>query len=244
MNYIEEMRNVILFQISPTSDYIYLRQRFFHKIIIERWNVALFRKCLYHTLTDIVKSSVLVRNSVPFHHWMTVVIDGIDNPQTSQLRAQICEANTGTTATDCFFIPIFFDLITKDLHVILNRRLNTNIPCNRIETSFNNRYLNPMHECTWRCLYDNNLTFFSCEYDDFILYVKEQTLELRSVNVFKEIMERPIGKAFDTTAVLRRMASPYYYVLPHQDEQEYAILEADRTDSDYEIELRSPDYMA
>ncbi|GFS65576.1 uncharacterized protein TNIN_247961 [Trichonephila inaurata madagascariensis] len=244
MNYIEEMRNMILFQISPTNDYIYLRQRFVHKIIIERWDVALFRKCLYHTLTDIVKSSVLVHNSVPFYHWMTIVIDRIDNPQTGQMRSQRREGNTGNTATDQFLMPTFFDLMTNNLLLFLNRRLNTNIPCNRIETSSNNRYLNPMHECTWRRLYDNNLSFFFCEYDDFILYVKEQTLESRPANVFKEIMERQIGKVLNTTAVLRRIASPYYYVLPHQDEQEYATLEADRMVSDYEIELSSPAYMA
>ncbi|GFY47199.1 uncharacterized protein TNIN_356371 [Trichonephila inaurata madagascariensis] len=105
--------------------------------------------------------------------------------------------------------------MTNDLLLFLNRRINTNIPYSILETTSNNRYLNPMHESTWRRLYDSNTTFSFCEYDDFILYVKEQTLGSRPVNVFKEIMKRQMGKPFDTTAVLRRIASPYYYVLPH-----------------------------
>ncbi|GFS65577.1 uncharacterized protein TNIN_247971 [Trichonephila inaurata madagascariensis] len=242
MKYITKMRNMILFQISPTNDYSQLEQKFLHKIVMERRDIALFQKCLYHTLSETMKSPVLVRNFAPFFHWTTIIIDRVDN-SSRQFRTEVCGRNTGIAATDQFLMPTFFDVMTNNLLLFLNRRLNTNIPCNRIETSFNNRYLNPMHECTWRRLYDNNLSFFFCEYDDFILYVKEQTLESRPANVFKEIMERQIGKVLNTTAVLRRIASPYYYVLPHQDEQECSFFETNRRNRHYYFGRRSPDYM-
>ncbi|GFQ70783.1 hypothetical protein TNCT_600002 [Trichonephila clavata] len=57
-------------------------------------------------------------------------------------------------------------------------------------------------------------------------------------------MERQIGKTFNAAAVLRRIASPYYYVLPHQDEQEYAALKAYRRTRHYRIELNSPYHMS
>ncbi|GFQ70772.1 uncharacterized protein TNCT_599981 [Trichonephila clavata] len=190
-----------------------------------------------------MKFSVLVHNSTPFRNWTTVTIDSVNNPRKGPIRAQTCGRNIGITATDRFLVSSFRDLMLNDWVPFLNRRLNSNILCNIFETSSsNNKHLNPMHESTWRRLYNCNTTFFFCEYDDFILYVKEQTLEPRPINVFKEIMERQIGKAFNTTAVLRRIASPYYYVLPHQDEQEYATLEADRRSRHYRIEINSPDY--
>ncbi|GFW08655.1 uncharacterized protein TNCV_2776761 [Trichonephila clavipes] len=236
MKYITEMRNMILFQISPTSDYRNLAKKFLHKTIMERRNVALFQKCLNHAFTEVMKSSVLVHYSAPFRHWTTVIIDSVDNPQTNQRTAQTCGRDSGITAMEQFLVPAFRDLMTDEWRLFLNRRINANVSCSK--------YRNPIHESTWRRLYDSKVAFFFCEHDDFILYVKEQTLESRSVNVFKEIMERQIGKTFSTTAILRRTASPYYYVLPHQNEQEYAILEATRTNSGYQIEFRSPDYMA
>ncbi|GFQ70792.1 uncharacterized protein TNCT_600011 [Trichonephila clavata] len=242
MKYITKMRNMILFQISPTKDFRYLEQKFLHRIIIERKNMALFQKCLYHAFTEAMKSLVLVHNSAPFHHWTTIVIDRVDN-SSCQLRTQTCGRNIGISVTNRFLMPTFFDVTTNNLLLFLNRRINTNIPCNIMETSSDNRHLNPMHESTWRRLYDSHTTFFFCEIGDFILYVKEQTLESRPVNVFKEIMERQIGKIFNTTAVLRRIASPYYYVLPHQDEQEYVPLETNGMNRHY-FGRRSPDYMA
>ncbi|GFS65578.1 uncharacterized protein TNIN_247981 [Trichonephila inaurata madagascariensis] len=243
MKYITVMRNRIMFQISSAKDSRYLSQRFLHKIIMERRNLALFQKCLSHALSEIMKSSVLDFNSGPIRHWTTVIADDVDNP-SGQLRAEIGGRSIGITAMDQVLVPSFRDLMTNDWFLFLNRRLNMNIPCNRIEHTPCTRYLNPMHETTWRRLYDDNITFFFYEYDDFILYVKEQTLESKPVNMFKEIMERQIGKTFNTTAVLGRIASPYYYVLPHQDEQEYATLKAYRRTRHYRIEQNSPYHMA
>ncbi|GFW47729.1 uncharacterized protein TNCV_2829191 [Trichonephila clavipes] len=209
---------------------------------MERKDIALFQKCLYHTLSEAMKSSVLVRNFAPFRHWTTIIIDRVDN-SSCQLRTETCGRNTGITATDRFLMPTFLDVMTNKLLLFLNRRINTNIPCNIMETSSVKRYLNPLHESTWRRLYDSNTTFFFYDYKDFILYIKEQTLESKPVNVFKEIMERQIGKTFNTTAVLKRIASPYYYVLPHQDEQEYSSFQT-KVNRHYYFGRRSSDYMA
>ncbi|GFR18572.1 uncharacterized protein TNCT_313261 [Trichonephila clavata] len=243
MHYITRMRNMILFQISPVKDYSRLAKKFHHQIILERRNVALIQDCLKHAFSKVMKTSVLVHNSEPFRDWTTVIIDSVDNLQTGQMTAQTGGGNIGIAANDRFLVPTFLDLMTNDLLLFLNRRINTNIPRNILETTLNNRHLNPMHESTWRRLYDSNTTFFFCKYNDFILYVKEQTLESRPVNIFKEIMERQMGKAFDTTAILGKIASPYYYVLPHQDEQTYAIMELDRINRHYFIERRSSNYM-
>ncbi|GFR27307.1 uncharacterized protein TNCT_83221 [Trichonephila clavata] len=86
---------------------------------------------------------------------------------------------------------------------------------------------NPVHESTWRRLYDANNTLFNCENIDFDMYVREQTINLRPVNVLKEIIKREIGSSFKKLEVLKIIASPYYYILPHQNEEEYAEFEKD-----------------
>ncbi|GFV46184.1 uncharacterized protein TNCV_4664251 [Trichonephila clavipes] len=72
---------------------------------------------------------------------------------------------------------------------------------------------------TWRRAYDANLTFFFCEYKDFALYVIEQKWYKKPINVFKTILEREIGICFNQNSVLKTIASPYFYILPYQDER-------------------------
>ncbi|GFQ70778.1 uncharacterized protein TNCT_599991 [Trichonephila clavata] len=159
MKYITVMRNRILFQISSTNDSRSLNQRFFHKIIMERRNLPMFQKCLSHAISEIMKSSVLEYNSGPICHWTTVITDDVDNP-SRQLRAQIGGRNIGIAAMDQVLVPSFRDLMTNNWLPFLNRRFSMNIPCNRTEHSPCSRYLNPMHESTWRRLYDDNISFF------------------------------------------------------------------------------------
>lgn len=246
MGYITRMRNMILFQISCRNDYRHLEQKFLQRIILEKRNVTLFRECLRHSFSEIMKYSVFVHNPDPFRFWTTIIID---NPQTTnddQMRAVTDGRSTETKGTDRFLVPTFRDLVTNDRILYLNRsfrRLNTNFLLNLPGPS-NVDYCDPTQESTWRRLYDSNITFFFCKYEDFILYVKEQICEFRPVNVFREIMQRQIGSCFRNKAVLRSVASPYYYVLPYQDEQKYATLTRNRILSHYRIERNSPSHMA
>ncbi|GFS87213.1 uncharacterized protein NPIL_597831 [Nephila pilipes] len=62
---------------------------------------------------------------------------------------------------------------------------------------------------------------------DIAAYIKEKTNSNKSVNVFKKIMKRELGDSISEYKVLESIASPYYYELPHQNEEEYATFRAE-----------------
>lgn len=240
MIYITKMRNLILFQI-PSEDYSYLNNKFHQHFTLFRKESGLFYMCLYSALSDVEKSHVPVHNFEPFRHWRTITIDNDGHPLTqNQDRDEGVLAETMpvdhflvATATNLSNSYCFENRDDSYWNFVMNNMLNLsgNFPLNN--------YFIPMQEFTWRRLYDANHTLFSCEYHDFTVYFKKETPRQKPVKVFKEIMGRQIGNTFKEKAVLQTIASPYYYILPHQDETEYSNFEADHQIIPHRLDYRA-----
>ncbi|GFV46181.1 uncharacterized protein TNCV_4664221 [Trichonephila clavipes] len=225
MSYITKMRNSMLFQISNSEEFQYLDNKFCQEFVIHTRSIPIFRMCYSHAFFQVVKSHVLVHNYEPFRQWDRIVIDNDGYPKTengSVLKVKrsknieaICKdkflvADNGLASPsipDWNFYPYYKGIITG---------MQSNI----FEQFYADSFL-LRHESTWRRVYDSNLTFFSCEYNDFSLYVIEQKCDKTPINVFKTILEREIGIYFSQKSVLKTIASPYYYILPYQDERKF-----------------------
>ncbi|GFY78884.1 uncharacterized protein TNIN_217821 [Trichonephila inaurata madagascariensis] len=227
MSYITKMRNLILFQISSPEEFQYLDGRFYHQFWIHNRCFPIFRMCYSHAFFQVAKSHVLVHNHEPFRHWDTIIIDNDGQPKTKnghEMKAingsnintmpikKFLIANNGLASTSFprwNFYPYYKGIITSIQSNVFEQFYTTDSSILR-------------HESIWRRVYDANLTFFFCEYNDFSLYVLEQKRHKTPINVFKTILERQNGICFNEKSVLKTIASPYYYILPYQDERKYA----------------------
>ncbi|GFQ98645.1 uncharacterized protein TNCT_398801 [Trichonephila clavata] len=226
MSYITKMRNLILFQISSPEEFQYLDGWFYHKFWILTRSLPIFRMCFSHAFNQVAKSHVLVHNYEPFRHWDTIIIDNDGLPKTKNGLDLKAEASTNikTMPIDRFLV------VNNGLASTFFLRWNFYPYYKGIITSiqpsvFEQFYNNPSilkHESTWSRIYDASMTFFFCDYNDFSLYVIEQKLHKTPINVLKTIQEREIGICFNQKSVLKTIASPYYYILPYQDERKYA----------------------
>ncbi|GFT60577.1 uncharacterized protein NPIL_371401, partial [Nephila pilipes] len=88
--------------------------------------------------------------------------------------------------------------------------------------------LNLLHESAWRRVYSDNKMFYLFEKIYISSYLRDQFQRNRPVNILKQIMKRERSALFNQFEILKLIASPYYYVLPHQDEQKYAEILADK----------------
>lgn len=232
MLYITKMRNLILFQI-PCEDYQYFKYKFQHRITFDQRKGSLLFRCLNQTFSVVAKSHVPVHNVESLRHWRSTTVDNdslLLSPNLDRNDARKENINDENMPRDQVLITTVTDLFGEIFWGYKNgrnQRYVAKIPLGVYESHSKND-LNPMHESTWRRLYDANKTLFTCGLDDVVQYIKELKQKLRPVNVFKGIMKREIGSAFKEPRVLRTIASPYYYFLPHQDEREYAKFETNR----------------
>ncbi|GFW41108.1 hypothetical protein TNCV_415171 [Trichonephila clavipes] len=109
------------------------------------------------------------------------------------------------------------------------RQLFCNTPLVKLTSKYAAGNLNPMYESTWRRLYANPCTVLCIRDEDIIHYIKEQTQEEKEAHVFKKLIERQTGESFNIFHILKSIALPYYYILPHVNELTFR----DLTDHDY-----------
>ncbi|GFY44111.1 uncharacterized protein TNIN_274401 [Trichonephila inaurata madagascariensis] len=220
------MRNLILFQVSSSEEFQYLDGRFHQEFWVQNRSLPIFRMCYSHAFFQVVKSHVLVQNYEPFHHWDMVVLDNDGHPWIRNGRYLKVEAEDNVEAIpkDRFLVadnglasPYFPDWNFYPYY----KGIITDIESNIFEQFYADSFF-LRHETIWRRVYDANKIFFFCEYNDFSLYVIEQKWDKTPINVFKTILERQIGMCFNQISVLKTIASPYYYILPHQSERKCA----------------------
>ncbi|GFY47865.1 uncharacterized protein TNIN_93951 [Trichonephila inaurata madagascariensis] len=226
------MRNLILFQISNREDFKYFNKAFHHQFRMKRECFDTFSICFTEAFNQVAKSHVLVHNYEPFCNWNIIIVDDDGHPQTQD--EDYLAAKTGKKfkrgPTDKYLVATCNDDLVIDPFPncpfkILSIRTNTSYQLSSLIPICTNSSFDVMHEFTWRRVYDANSTFFFCEDNDFSHYIWEQIRKRRPINVFKTIKGREIGNHFDQKLVLKTIASPYYYILPHQDEEEFAEYE-------------------
>ncbi|GFT74583.1 uncharacterized protein NPIL_480881 [Nephila pilipes] len=229
------MRNAIKFQIASEEDCNCFLETFHHQILYKRNEITELRICLDYALSKVVKSHVLLHNSEPFHQWGTITIDneGFYQIRSEDQRiAEISKKTAENESVDRFLVPNFrleYDNVLKD-------RWPTLISGERpfFEDAFlhnfrltciaNHHYL-PL-EFTWKRVYSNDVPLVLFDKVYLAAYLDDQIQNSRSVNVFKQIVNREINeKFFNQFEILRTIASPYYFVLPYQDLQTYAHIE-------------------
>ncbi|GFQ78328.1 uncharacterized protein TNCT_241721 [Trichonephila clavata] len=230
MSYITRMRNVIKFQTANNEEYEYFKKfSFYNELIFQEKHEALFKVCLSHALEKVVNSRELVHNVEPFLQWSVIRV-GIKD--TAEAQNPVIWEQDHTDIGCIHFLASFFN--NSEQQEFLNWQepynsretpLFTNIHLDDLEI-LKDDYLDCLHKSTWRHVYDNNVSLFSCLDKDIAAYVKEQTKISKPINVFKQIINRELGEHFNQFEVLESIASPYYYVLPHQNESEYSEFES------------------
>ncbi|GFR15574.1 uncharacterized protein TNCT_220891 [Trichonephila clavata] len=191
----------------------------------------IFRTCFIEAFCQVVKSHVLVHNYEPFRNWKIIIVDDDGNPQTQDddLTAK-SNKKIKTIPRDKFLVATCSDDLVIDPFPnapfkILSIRKNTSNQSSSFVPQCTNSSFDVMREFTWRRAYDANSTFFICEDEDFSHYIWDQKRKRKPISVFKTIKGREIGNYFDQKLVLKTIASPYYYILPHQDEKMFAEYE-------------------
>ncbi|GFQ91796.1 uncharacterized protein TNCT_55811 [Trichonephila clavata] len=224
--YITEMRNLILFQI-PVADYSYLNYKFHHRFRLDKRKTLLYHMCLHYAFSNVLKYHFPVHNFEPFRHWWIETINNTGYPLKQNEGEETVNTEHFLVAKAIFYDKISFaeDWTNSDWGIVVAEMLCI------IETCCSNYYLNPMREFTWRRLYSPNSTLFSCDSNDFAFYAREQRLQQVPVKILKEITKRQIGGSFKLKEVLKTIASPYYYIFPHQDENEHSDFETNTVPS-------------
>ncbi|GFS67485.1 uncharacterized protein NPIL_154131 [Nephila pilipes] len=249
MSYITKMRNAIQFQIFEDNQHFLVLKyfAFSHNLLCHERQMFMLQALLNRSLTEVVKSHVLVKNFLTFINWKRVCIDGDGfqirqkaHQQKEQVfrRDEYASKNHYLVATfDKLLWYYFFD----DWHTwdTLNRSLFTTNSLERMETE-SSVIDETLREFTWRRVYGDNNCLFSCLNEDCVIYERENERGIRSVNIFKQIMGREIGELFNHIKILKSIASPFYYILPHQNEREYAVF---KEDEDWCYRNRSSSYV-
>ncbi|GFS67487.1 uncharacterized protein NPIL_154141 [Nephila pilipes] len=234
MLYITRMRNIIQFQFEIEEDYEKLNDYpFQHDIACVLTERSKLEICLRYALSNVVKSHVLVHNYTPFRQWRTINFDNDifqEGQNRDEPREEICKVTYEYATEERFLMPGFKTFLRFSFFKgwrlwNLLWRLFSATQLNNLQINKSVDYLNSMQKSTWRRVYANNNTYFSTSEADIAAYVKEQSQGKRQVNVFNGIIKRERGEFFNHFRVLETIASPYYYVLPHQNEEEYSQID-------------------
>ncbi|GFY49929.1 uncharacterized protein TNIN_150752 [Trichonephila inaurata madagascariensis] len=203
MSCITKMRNLILFQISSREEFEHLDNIYYHQFWIERIHVPIFHICFAHAFSQVVKR----------HD------DGHPQTRNGEQRADR-DRNIGRTSIDRFLVAT--NDLDEDYYYLSNKDTLSSIEPSDYEEFYKSKFFDVTREFTLRRVFDANYTYFFCEPFDFYLYLKDQIQKSRPVSVLKTILERQIGISFNQKLLLETIILPYYYILPHQDEEEYA----------------------
>ncbi|GFQ98604.1 uncharacterized protein TNCT_196581 [Trichonephila clavata] len=237
MAYITRMRNVIKFQIAGNKEYEYFKnKKFYNGLSYQEIHEELLEICLPHALTKVVKAHVAVHNFEPFRPWAIINVDvnGFPGSQNSVIwRQNLNPRPIEFVERNLFLVAAFSNFHLEDFYddwstyYPRERRLFTGLRVHLgSQQTTGEEYINSSRKSTWRRVYDKNVSLFSCSDQDIAAYEKEQTKINKPINVFKKIIRREVGERFDQFEVLESIASPYYYILPHQNEKEYNEFES------------------
>ncbi|GFT24763.1 uncharacterized protein NPIL_215041 [Nephila pilipes] len=246
--YITRMRNIIEFQIEELREK--RQHRSFRQMVIHLYPPIL--SILDYACEQIVLAHVQVHKNKEhlFQNWELITVDqngfrGLNrSPQTVTVRSP-------APPTNRYLVTEFSNLVTRTFHrypllhptfdipfytapLLHTLRID---PQENGDESSNERdaMMNPTRELYWKRVYDESWLYFHEPHAiDINFYLKEQALRRSPVNVFTRIMRREDGDPFDPRAILRKIAAPYYYVLPHRDEQKHEQFISDLRDLDIE----------
>ncbi|GFY72667.1 uncharacterized protein TNIN_366431 [Trichonephila inaurata madagascariensis] len=236
LEYIAIMRSLIECQLEYEDTYECLGEReFFHELVCHGRQRLLLEVCLAHALTKVVKSHFVIHNLEPFRKWdvINIDVDGFPEGQNpviwrENVDSKLLEHIQNETL---FLVTTFYNSDRLDFlggfskYEHYYRRLFTGIHLDELQVS-DVGYWDALHKSTWRRVFNNSLSLFSCMDKDIAAYIKEQMKISKPMNVFKQILHREWGEPFDPFEVLKVIASPYYFVLPHQNKREHAMFES------------------
>ncbi|GFW41102.1 transposable element tcb2 transposase [Trichonephila clavipes] len=230
MSYIIRMRNAIDFQMGGSKDYEHLKRTFSHRFILDKDKVGVLDSLLDHALYAVEQHRFSVKSIAPFFYWKVITTNNeyiIQKTNVFNLMEEIRSRNGEQILIQNYLLATFgktFLRISSD--PVRNEwddmQLNTDTLSKfRLKKPMHERDLNS-HEFTWRRVYEQNNTCFLCEDADITAYLYELERKKNTINVFKQVIKREIYEPFNQFEILKTIASPYYYVLPHQDEEEYS----------------------
>ncbi|GFY68665.1 hypothetical protein TNIN_366541 [Trichonephila inaurata madagascariensis] len=151
----------------------------------------------------------------------------IDNNgfQRHQNPSQLVHLANANISGHRFLTVTFNDVLNRTEREITAEKYRKqffgNIPLGKLTSKYASGNLNPVYESMWRRLYANPCTVLCFREEDSVLYIKEQTQEKKEASVFKKIMERQTGESFNIFHILKSIALPYYYILPHTNELKF-----------------------
>ncbi|GFQ94869.1 uncharacterized protein TNCT_129281 [Trichonephila clavata] len=216
MSYITRVRNVIEVQIESSEDYDYLKQSFNHSIFYPMSRSHELRKCLTYALSKVSKSPALMHNYKPFREWPTIRVESFD--VSEEIIIQRIDEHEQTEyfyylvpdykhlQNSSFVLPLYHLYSMQFVENWLKKLRFKNIDC-----------FNSMHKSIWRRVYGNNHSYFCSSNINIAAFLKEQIQRVEPIQVFNEIIKRERGEFFNLFGILESIASPYYYVLPHQN---------------------------
>ncbi|GFV56773.1 uncharacterized protein TNCV_153151 [Trichonephila clavipes] len=217
MSYITRMRNVIEYQIASSEDYDYLKLSFRHSIFYPLTRSLELERCLIYALSKVAESPVLVHNYKPFREWPTIQVE--HNGFSEKQIIQRIDEHEQTEDFYYYLVPDYRNkwgspFVTAWHHLYsmqfvenwLDKLQFKNIDC-----------FSSMRKSIWRRVYGNNCSYFCSSNINIAAFLKEQIQSKRPIHVFNAIMKREKGEFFNLFGILESIASPYYYVLPHQN---------------------------
>ncbi|GFT39179.1 hypothetical protein NPIL_698671 [Nephila pilipes] len=104
--------------------------------------------------------------------------------------------------------------------------INSKLPLDYIDIEVETESIDSTYESIWRRLFNAGMTYFS--YDSKkckILKLQKNRSRSKQINILHEIMKRERGYYLNELKLLDTIASPFYYIFPHQNEDEYADFE-------------------
>ncbi|GFT04031.1 uncharacterized protein NPIL_386741 [Nephila pilipes] len=226
MTYIANMRNAFQFQIFTLKHCDkHIERNFNHRFLLRKTFLATFCVCLCHAFSEVLKFKSLVLKLDHISEFGRIYLDTNDILRIQTGNEEYWRLNINRSAIAYFEIG---DMIACEytLNWMTNRMLKMNIdsdiPLSNIAINPSKNYANLGIESTWRRVFESNNSYFCPRDSDIDDFVKEQTEMHEPVNVFKQIMNREIGYPVTELIVLEAIASPYYCILPHQDEAMYS----------------------
>lgn len=180
--------------------------------------------CLRQALSKVAKCHVLLRDDSSFRPWTTINIDSDGLPDDHYPEQERIQRVGEYDQMKHYLVAYFrnslgysFSNAWKPWNLLHKQFLKDNLVCDSLLCN-NEDYFNSIHQSIWRRVYANNYSYFCSSDTKIAAYVKEQMKISQPIHVFKEIMKRENGETFNQFGILETLASPYYYVLPHQYE--------------------------
>ncbi|GFS67481.1 uncharacterized protein NPIL_154111 [Nephila pilipes] len=230
MSYITRMRNETFSVKSGEDEENIEHNPFEHNILCPLSRMPYLDICLRHALSKIGMCHAFVQNNRLFRQRRTNIDnDFFQGENTDQyihreeLDRRVTEYGPTERNSAVGFITnsLRYSFDSGWVSWSMLRRLFRDNQLDKIQTNTSVDYLNSLYKSTWRRVYADNYTMFSCSDTAIAAYVKEQLQTRKQVHIVNHIMKRERGERVNNFKVLESLASSFYYVLPHQNEGDY-----------------------